>query len=478
MNMKRIRAKHGFIISWLGSMGLFLVLVLTNGCMVVGPDYRQPDKYERMETWANPGQAGMSTNTPDLQEWWRRLGDPVLDDLIDEALGANLDLEQARSRVREARAQRGIQSAARFPTLDASGSAAKIKKGEASSDELYSSGFDASWELDLFGSVTRRIEAASADVQAMTEARRNVRISLVAELALNYVEYRSFQKRLKLARANVEAQRQTLELVRAKYSAQTAGRLEVEQAKTNLESTRSSIPPLQTGRERSAHRLAVLAGKRPGQIGGLLQKEQPVPAAPANIATGIPADLLRRRPDIRRAERELAAQSARIGIAMADLYPRFTLNGTLQFESSESSDLFDTGNRFGSIGPTFKWSIFNAGSIRNNIEIQTEKQRQALLEYEQTILRALEETENAMTAYARENERRQSLRKAATAARNATGQAELLYQEGIEDFLQVLDAQRVLFDAEDRLATSNAEVVSNLIRLYKALGGGWHSKPD
>lgn len=456
-----------------GVLVLLCALMLANSCMVVGPDYKTPQTKGDLDNWSNADQPGFDAVSPEVSVWWKKLNDPILSDLIGRALSANLDLEQARSRVREARARRGMESAARFPFIDASGAAERTKDGTAPSSELYNAGFDAVWELDVFGGVTRRIEAATADLEALAEARRSVRVSLAAELALNYVEYRSLQKRLELARANLEIQRKTLDLVRTRYQGGVAKRLEVEQATTNLEVSRARIPPLGTARERAAHRLAVLMGERPGQITSRLAPDQPVPNPPPRIVVGIPADLLRRRPDIRRAERELAAQSARVGVAVADLYPRFTLNGSLRLAATEFSDVLDNTSRLSSIGPAFRWNILSGGSIRSNIEVQSEKQNQALLHYEQTVLQALEEVENAMSAYAHELQRRQALKNAETAAQNNVEQAQMLYEDGVEGFLQVLDAQRVLFDVQDNLATSTTEVTANVVRLYKALGGGW-----
>jgi outer membrane protein, multidrug efflux system len=456
-----------------GLLTLLCILTAVTGCMVVGPDYTPPQTGDGLDYWSRSDRAGAHSGSPQLDEWWQKLDDPILTGLINDALAANPDLERARSRVREARARRGMETAARFPMMDAQGAAETTKVGTAPNGELYNAGFDASWELDLFGGVTRRIEAATADLEAITEARRNVRISLLAEVALNYVEYRSLQRRIELAEGNVETQRKTLELVRTRYEGGYGKRLEVDQATTNLETSRARIPPLKTARERAAHRLAVLIGERPGQVADRLAPDKPVPHPPVRLVVGIPADLLRRRPDIRQAERELAAQSARVGVAVADLYPRFTLNGTLQFSTTDFTTLFDDTSRSAGIGPAFSWNIFSGGSIRNNITVQDEKQKQALLHYENTVLQALEEVENAMTAYAHEQQRRQTLEKAGAAAQNNVEQAQMLYKDGVEGFLQVLDAQRVLFDAQDQLAASTAEVTSNLIRLYKALGGGW-----
>lgn len=399
---------------------VLLLMALVAGCMTVGPDHVSPATDDAAPSaWVASTASEFGTNAPAVERWWTRLNDPVLTTLAEQAVASNLDLEQARSRVREARARRGIETASRFPALNVTGSATAIKEGSAPSGELYATGFDAVWEVDLFGRVTRRIEAATADAEAQVEAQRAVRVSLLAEVALNYVEYRAFSKRLEVARANVDTLHKTLDVVTTRVEHELADHLQLAQAESNLAAEQSRVPPLELGRERAAHRLAVLVGQRPGALTDLLAPPHPVPVPPPQIAIGIPADLLRRRPDLRRTERELAAQSARVGVAMADLYPRFTFNGALNFAAADGSDLFREASRSARIGPAFRWNIFNAGSVRSNIRVQNEKQKQALLRYEQTVLLALEETENAMTAYVREQERRETLTQAVTAARRA-----------------------------------------------------------
>lgn len=448
-------------------------LTFFSGC-AVGPDYAPPEPPADLVQWQQAPEYGLVVSQADIGKWWQVFDDPCLTELVNQGLSGNLDLDLSRSRVREARAARGIETAARFPTLAATGSAAKVKEGDQSTAELYAADFDAAWELDIFGRVSRRIEASTADMQASIEALRGVQVSLVAEIALNYVEVRSFQNRIRVAEVNIEAQRKTLQVVTDRFDLQLANSLEVEQAKSNLAGSRAQLPPLESGLQRAMNRLAVLTGEKPGALNNFLRKKSSAPAPPPEIAIGIPADLIRRRPDIRRAERELAAQSARMGVAKADLYPRFTFNGTLQFSAAGTSNLFDSTSRTMNIGPAFQWNIFNAGSVRNNIKVQSERQDQALLKYEQTVLQALEDVENAMVAYARELDRRTFLKQNVVAARKSADIAEALYKDGLKDFIYVLDAQRALFAAEDNLTKSSAEVVADLIQLYKALGGGWN----
>ena len=285
---------------------------------------------------------------------------------------------------------------------------------------------------------------------------------------------RSFQNRLAIARENLKAQQETYRIAKARFDAKITSELDVKQAETNFLNTQSGIPPLEAGLKRAMNRLAVLLGRKPGALGKELSKEAPIPVGPAAIAVGVPADLMRRRPDIRKAERELAAQSARVGVAKADLYPRFTLSGNLSLQATDAAKLFSPTGRKTSFGPAFQWNVFSAGSIRNNIRAQTEKQKQALARYEQTILLALEEAENALSAHAREHARRIPLSQSVATSQTAVKLADDQYKAGVKDFLTVLDAQRTLFNQQDQLAISDANIISNLIRLYKALGGGWN----
>jgi NodT family efflux transporter outer membrane factor (OMF) lipoprotein len=306
-----------------------------------------------------------------------------------------------------------------------------------------------------------------------------VLVSLLAEVALNYVEVRTYQARIAVAEANLKAQGETHQLTLWRYQAGLSDELAVQQARYNLESTRSQIPTLRTGLEEAMNRIAVLLGEQPGKVHGELEKQDSIPVTPLKVAVGVPADMLRRRPDIRRAERQLAAQTARIGVATADLYPKFTLSGSIGLEALSLSNPSSTGSWTLSGGPKVTWTIFKAGAIRQNIEIQSALQEQYLTAYEAAVLSALEEVENALVAYAEEQHRRQSLSEATHAAQKAVELAQHKYQAGLTDFSNVLDAERSLLSFQDQLAQSDGTVTSNLVRLYKALGGGWTSlTPD
>jgi NodT family efflux transporter outer membrane factor (OMF) lipoprotein len=465
---------------------LFLVLfpiialgMILTGCATVGPDY-VPVIPDGPEKWHAEMDGGLVTYQPDpeiLAQWWSIFNDHELSGLMERAVYGNLDLHTARSRIREVRAFRGISRASLFPAVDAAATAAKQRThdttGTAREFDFYTAGFDAGWEIDIFGGVQRSIESAQADLEALQENLHDVLISLMAEVALNYVEVRTYQARLTVVKANLASQQETYDLNRSRFEAGIIDELALQESIRNLESSRSNIPALEIGLSAAQNRLAVLLGMPPGELTQELTEIKPIPIIPVTVAVGIPAETLRRRPDIRRAERFLAAQTARIGVATADLYPRFRLFGTIGLESIDSGDFFEWDSRFWNIGPSISWRIFDAGAIRQNIEVQSARQEQALIEYHATVLNAHEEVENALVAYAKEQHRRNSLDKAVVAAQRAELLARDNYKAGLVGFFNVLDTQRSLLLLQDQVNQSDGVVVSNLVRLYKALGGGW-----
>ncbi len=470
---------------------LCCVLLCSAGCMV-GPSYVAP-KISPPTQWRSELAGGLSSaESPEaLAQWWSTLGDPLLTQLIERAVANNLDLRQAQARVREARARRGAARADLAPTVDATGSvthsggngqASAVPAATAQSgtpggvqEDLFTAGFDSSWEVDIFGGKRRSIQAAQADLEASQEDLRDVLVSLLAEVAQNYVDVRSYQARLTIAEANRDAQEGTYRIALDRSNAGAASGLAVEQAKYNLDSTRSQIPTFRIGLEQAKIRLAVLIGENPGAVDGDLAQREPIPATPGEVAVGVPADCVRRRPDVRRAERQLAAETARIGVATADLYPKLSLTGSIGLESVSAGSLITAGNYFYQLGPTLQWRVFDAGRIRQNIKIEDAITEQKLLAYQSAVLTALQEVEDAMVAYAQEQLRRQSLQAAVDAAQNAVEISRDQFEAGLTDFQNVLDAQRSLLSFQEQLAESDAAVTSDLIRLYKGLGGGWSS---
>lgn len=465
---------------------LLMVLLTTTcaGCASVGPDYRRPDVpvYENWHTRVGDNPAAREPNPESLAEWWTTFNDANLTRLIERAVKGNLDLKQARAQIREARARRGIAESGFLPSLNGSGSATWTRttgNGVANAtsngnSELYSANFDASWELDLFGGVRRSVEAAQGDLQASEESLRNVLVSLLSEVALNYFDVRSYQDRINVAESNLQSQAETYQLTQWRYQAGLADELAVQQARYNLENTRSQIPVLRTGLDAAMNRIAVLLGEQPGAVHVELEQPEPIPVPPLQVAVGVPADLLRRRPDVRQAERELAAQTARIGVATADLYPKLTLSGSIGLETLSLKNL-SSGTVALSGGPSITWAIFKGGAIRQNIKLQSALQEEALVYYESVILGALEEVENALRAYVETQERRKSLSDATQAAQKAAELAQQKYQAGLIDFTSVLDAQRSLLSLQEQFVISNGNVSANLVRVYKAIGGGWTS---
>ncbi len=463
-------------------------LALLPGCKVTNdyapPQTSSPDSFNTLAV-DSPVNSALKNSPAALDSWWKSFNDPLLDSLIERAVSSNLDVRLAEARIREARAQRRFIKADELPRLDAAGAYTRRRNSESAvgnfgSDEsydLFQAGFDASWELDLFGRVSRGVEAADADLAASVEARNAVLVSLLAELALNYVEYRASQVNLDIAQRAVVAQESTLSLTESRFSAGLIGELDVARARAQLETRRSQVPPIKIAMAQSSHRLATLLGKPAGALDEELRSPSALPILAPEIAVGVPADMLRRRPDVRRAERQLAAATARVGVATADLYPRLALNGTLGVQSSQFADLFDINSRYWSIGPSITWPVFDAGRVRANIAVQDARVEQTLTEYEQVILASYEESENAMVGFLRQQARRAALAASVDANRRALTLAEQLYSSGLADFLNVLDAQRSLFVAEEALTLSEQAVVSNLISIYKSLGGGWESLP-
>ncbi|MCF7864192.1 MAG: efflux transporter outer membrane subunit, partial [Kiritimatiellales bacterium] len=461
-----------------GKAGLHLLLLLLvpmfmNGCMSVGPDYAEPD-------WKDTGiKPDASLDAQTLGQWWNTLNDPQLVELVNEALQNNPNLKSSVAAVRGARARLGMARSAYGPQIDAAGGYARQKTSDATTGglggerDLYSGGFDASWEIDLFGGTRRSVEAAVAALEAQEADYADVRVSLAAETAQSYVQLRTYQKQLEVANANLALQQQTLELLQSRFAAGLSDDLAVQQARYNLEGTRATIPVFETQVERSLNALAVLTGQMPGSLHERLGAPSAIPAPGVRTVTGIPADSLRRRPDVRRSERQLAEQTARIGVATADLYPRFTLNGSIGIESLSASTFGDSGTDFYSIGPGVSWALFHSGSIRNRIKAQEAVQEQYLAAYENTVLQAVQETRDALAAFANEQRRLESLSSAVEAARTASERAGDQYKNGLVNFDTVLNAQRALLSYESQLAQSRGGITQDLIQLYKALGGGW-----
>jgi len=456
----------------------------------VGPDYRPPDT-KVPEAWHSLGNGGPphpSLTTPKpvpLVAWWQSFNDPILTTLVQMAVNSNLDLQQAEARIRQGRASRGVAGAPLWPQVDSS---ALYQKSQGSSEalgggaiataggirELFQVGLDASWEVDIFGGRRRGLEAATADLRAAVEDRRDVLVTLVGDVGTNYISLRGFQQQVVIARNNLEAQKKTARITHKRFDAGFISRLDVANADAQVATTEAQIPVLESSAQAAIFSLGVLLGREPAVLAQELATATPIPPTPPEVPVGLPSDILRRRPDIRRAEAQLHAATARIGVATADLFPKFFLTGTFGISSSDLNSLGNFANsKFWSYGPSVTWPVFAGGAIRWNIKVQDALQEQALLTYQKTVLTALKDVETALVAYAKEQEHRRSLAEAVASNRQAVDLAMKLYVAGKTDFLNVLTAQRSLYVTEDALTQSTRSLATNLIALYKALGGGW-----
>jgi NodT family efflux transporter outer membrane factor (OMF) lipoprotein len=455
-----------------------LAALLLGACASVGPDYRQP-AFDAPTSWQALGADTSAAPAPaaTLAAWWQQLGDATLDALIADALAASPDLAAARARLRESRAQRGVAAADRYPTVDLSASRTRSSSsretGSGSTRDLYSAAFDASWEPDVFGGVRRGVEAADADLAASAANLDDARVTLVAEVALNYVELRTFQAQLAIARSNLASQSETLQITDWRAQAGLTTTLDVEQARASREQTRATIPSLQTSLAGARHRIAILLGKPPAALDDRLAAVAPLPQVPRQVAVGIPADALRQRPDVRAAERSLAAAVARVGEAQAARYPSFRLSGSIGLEALSFGALSGSEAITRSLLAGITAPIFDAGRLRQQVEVRDAQREQAEIAYRQALLSALEDVENALAALDNSHAREEALGLAADAARNAAELARQRYSAGLTDFQTVLDTERSLLGVEDSLAVASANRATALIQLYKALGGGW-----
>jgi NodT family efflux transporter outer membrane factor (OMF) lipoprotein len=436
--------------------------------------------------WYQQVAAEFSSEQPAIQAWWNNLGDPGLVDLIQKTRDQNLTLKQAVSVIRQARAQRGATARLLQPSVNLNAFYSAQRPSEqapplsllpedfrdADNSNLLSPGFDMAWEIDVFGRVRRSIEAADAAMQASVEGYRDVLVSLFGEVALAYVDLRTLQQRLAYAEGNIQLQQKALDLARTRFETGLTGRLDLEQARANLANTQALIPSLRLGIQSTLNRIAFLLSQQPGSVHAELLTPGPIPSPGREIVDlGLPAGLVRQRPDIRRAERALAAQTARIGVLTADLYPRFGLSGNLSLATADVTEWRSAGAF--AITPFLQWNVFHRGRIRDNIRAQEEVTKQALYSYENTVLLALAEVETSMVALREEKLRRDALLVGVEALTKAVELVEILYTTGLSDFQNVLDTQRFLFQQQDALAVSDGQVTRNAIALYKALGGGW-----
>ncbi len=456
--------------------GVVATALLLSACITVGPDYEAPEVVVSDE-WHQALVDNMDTSAA-AADWWSSLEDPKLNELIERAQSGNPSLAIAVARVDEAERFLGIARGQRVPDIDGTGGLTRSKSqlnllpNVDSVDEFGDARVGGTWELDFWGRVRRTVESSEATYEASVEAYRDTLVLLNAQVASNYIFLRTTQERLRLANENVLRQQETLRLTEARNRAQLAPELDVEQAKLNLASTEAAVPALESLVLQTINNLSVLLGEQPGDLIAELLPLGMIPDPPNVLSVGFPADAVRNRPDVRRAERNLAAQTARIGIATAALYPNFFLTGDFGY-SGVGGSYFDNDNETWSIGPVFSWNLFDGGRVRNSIGVEEARTEQALAIYEASVLEALRDTENSLVAYATEQQRLQALDRSVAAASASADLVRTLYRSGLTRFENVLLTERSLFAQQDLQAISRGEVVQNVISVYRAVGGGW-----
>ena len=465
---------------------LLSILLLLPGCVKVGPNFTRPP-VAVSQAWLDAGDQRVKPEPTEYRNWWQIFNDPVLDRLIERAYRENLSLRIAGVRVLEARAQLGIAVGGLFPqTQQAFGSLQYNRTSEGAPNFTSSIlsywqseiGLQAAWEIDFWGKFRRAVESGNANWLSSIANYDNALVSLTAGAANAYIQIRTLEKRIAIARENVETQKESLKIAEARYQYGTASQLDVDQAKTVLYNTEASIPPLEAQLRQAKDALSVLLGLPPSHLADELAGSSDIPASPTEVIVGIPADLLRRRPDVRSAELQAAAQCAQIGVAKADLYPAFSLTGSFGVLSTNIgkvslSDMFKWSSRNIQAGPSVQWSILNYGQITNNVRVQDARFQESLMTYQNAVLTAQQEVEDNLIAFLKAQEQAGSLARSATAARGALDLAVQQYREGIVDFTTVLVTQQSLLSVQDNLAATVGNIASNLVGVYKALGGGW-----
>ncbi len=456
-----------------------------SGCAAVGPDYVEPE-LAVPDAWhmriVHQVQQGPDAT---LQTWWTVFDDPILNALIDRARLGNLDLQTAASRVSAARTSLAITRGERLPSVDGTGQTSRTRQSDDGwlaqvapkngfdAQNLYEIGLDASWEIDLFGRVRRSIESSQAQYESTVETERDIMVTLFAEVAMTYIEVREMQRRVDYATQNIAVQKDALGLAQERYDTGLSSQLDVVQANATLGMTEAALPDLETAKNQALYRLAVLLGENAGSLQGEFASHAAIPRPVGRITLGLPVDVVRQRPDVRAAERRLAAQTAQVGVATAALYPSFTLSGFVGLQSRSVNDLFSSNSEMWGASLPVSWNIFDGGRVRSNIELQKELTETRLLEYRQSVLQALAEVESALVAYNNEHDKLAALRRATAATLEGVRLAMIQYDTGLTGYNNVMTMQRDLFQLQDQLAASEAQLDFELIALYKAVGGGW-----
>jgi NodT family efflux transporter outer membrane factor (OMF) lipoprotein len=462
-------------------------IVLSAGCTLIGPDF-SPPAAELPQHWNDTGSATPERQQEDYSQWWQVFQDTVLNTLVETARSQNLTLQIAGLRVLEARAQLGIVTGSLYPQSQTLSGNYSYNRGKETplTDKYFSqagTGFDVAWEMDFWGKFRRSLESADANLLASVAGYDDVLVTLTAEVARNYILIRTLEERIRLAHGNIAIQARSLELTTNQFEAGSVTELDMQQATTQLRNTQATVPALQISLDKARHALSILMGMPPQDLADILGSDGKIPSAPAGVAAGIPAELLRRRPDIRQAELQAAAQSAQVGVASAELLPSFTLFGSFGWNVTDAGqdslgDLFDSSNFSFSTGPAFNWKILNYGRLKNQVRVQDARLQQLLTNYENTVLVAAGEVEDAISGFMNSRREAEFRGKSATAAERSSALSMLQYTEGVTLYQSVLDSNRALASQQDAYAQVRGNIAINLIALYKALGGGWETGTD
>jgi NodT family efflux transporter outer membrane factor (OMF) lipoprotein len=475
-------------------LALVAISLLTGGCTMVGPDFVKPEAPVEKE-WLETDDERVTVEKADYTEWWKAFNDPVLDALVEKAYQQNLTLQIAGIRILEARAQLGIAVGRIYPQQQVGvGTISRTQPSDNSSSSLGTSGafnslglgFDAAWEMDVWGKFRRGVESETANLYATVADYDDILVTLTAEVAASYVLIRTFEQRLEIARKNAKIQERSLQIAKARFEGGDVSELDVAQAQSLLSTTLATIPDLEASLRQSKNGLAVLLGILPAEVEAYFGAPGPIPSVTDRVVVDIPAELLRRRPDIRLAELQVAAQSPRIGLAKADLYPHFNLFGSIGLATSSGvataagglggsslGDLFKSESLIWDVGAGFSWDIFNYGRIKNRVRVEDARFQQLVVNYENAVLRAFQEVEDSMVAFLRSQEQDRFLIEGVRASERSVELSMLQYKEGLTDYQRVLDTQRALAEQSDQQTAIQGNVVLNLVSLYKALGGGW-----
>jgi len=461
------------------SIGLSLLLaLLLSGCIALGPDYMRPEAAVE-SNWLEIDDPLITSESPADPKWWETaFQDPDLDQLVETALQQNLTLRSAGLRVLQSQQQLAIAVGNQFPQQQQVSGSASREKSNGTTFEDYSLGFNVSWEVDFWGRFRRQVESASAELDASVANYDGVLVSLVSQVAQTYILIRTFQDRLKVTRENIKIQAESLRISRAKFDAGQVSELDADQAESLLNNTKASVSSLEISLQQLKNSLAILLGKPPQDFNYLLDEKRGIPSVPADIALGMPQDLIRRRPDISAAERQLAAQSAEIGFAVTELYPHFSIGGSVGTNAMNTGDLFENESETWSLFGLFEWNIFNYGRLRSNVRLQDALFQQLLVDYRNTVLLAQGDVENAIVAYLKSHEQLLSYKLAADASQRAVDVATIQYQEGAVGFNTLVTTLSANVQQQDLLSSTQGSVATNLVQVYKALGGGWEIRDN